>query len=144
MKRSFNLTRFSIEFHSIHYTVSILNHFSYESITQPFYRRIYLLLAHLSRMLICELIVAHGPASVVARRPSVRRPQCSNIFFSETAWPIKAKFNVKPHWVGGTKFCSRHVGHMTKMAAAPIYHGKTPSKIFFSRTGTPIFTKLGM
>ena len=33
-------------------------------------------------------------------------------------------------------------GHMTKMAAMPIY-GKNPSKIFF-RTGGPIFTKLGM
>ena len=32
---------------------------------------------------------------------------------------------------------------MTKMAATPIY-GKNPSKIFFSRTGGPIFTKLGM
>ena len=72
-----------------------------------------------------------------------RRPQCSNIFFSETAWPIKAKFYVEPPWVGGTKFCLRHLGHMTKMAATPIY-GKTPTKIFFSRTGGPIFTKLGM
>ena len=44
---------------------------------------------------------------------------------------------------GGTIFCSRHLGHMTKMAATPIY-GKNPSKIFFSRTGGPIFTKLGM
>ena len=34
-------------------------------------------------------------------------------------------------------------GHMTKMAAMPIY-GKNLSKIFFSRTGGPIFTKLGM
>ena len=34
-------------------------------------------------------------------------------------------------------------GHMTKMAAMPIY-GKNPSKIFFSRTGGPISTKLGM
>ena len=100
-------------------------------------------LAHLSRRLIGELIVY--PWSGV-RRPSVvvrRRPQCSNIFFSETAWPIKAKFYVEPPWVGGTKFCSRHLGHMTKMAAMPIY-GKNPSKIFFSRTGGPIFTKLGM
>ena len=32
---------------------------------------------------------------------------------------------------------------MTKMAAMPIY-GKNPSKIFDSRTGWPIFTKLGM
>ena len=34
-------------------------------------------------------------------------------------------------------------GHMTKMAAMPIY-GKNPSKIFFSGTGGPILTKLGM
>ena len=33
-------------------------------------------------------------------------------------------------------------GHMTKMAAMPIY-GKNPSKIF-SRTGELISTKLGM
>ena len=72
-----------------------------------------------------------------------RRPQCSNIFFSETAWPIKANFYVEPPWVEGMKFCWLHLGHVTKMAATPIY-GKNPSKIFFSRTGGPIFTKLGM
>ena len=99
-----------------------------------------LLLAHLSRRLIGELIVY--PWSGV--RPSVGVcSQCSNIFFSETAGPIKAKFYVEPPWVGGTIFCSRHLGHMTKMAATPIY-GKNPSKIFFSRTGGPIFTKLIM
>ena len=32
---------------------------------------------------------------------------------------------------------------MTKMAAMPIY-GKNPSRIFFSGTGGPISTKLGM
>ena len=104
----------------------------------------FFLLAHLSRRLIGELIVyqwsgVRCPSSSVVRR----RPQCSNIFLSETAWPIKAKFYVEPPWVGGTKFCSRHLGHMTKMAATPIY-GKNPSKIFFSRTGGPIFTKLSM
>ena len=75
--------------------------------------------------LICELIVypwIRRPSYVVRRR---RRPQCSKIFFSETAWPIKAKFYVEPPWVGGTKVCSRHLGHMTKMAATPIY-GKNP------------------
>ena len=77
------------------------------------------------------------------RRTSVRRPQCSNIFFSETAWSIKAKFYVEPPWVGGTKVYINGPGHMTKMAAMPIY-GKNPSKIFFSRTGGPIFMKLGM
>ena len=99
-------------------------------------------LAHLSRRLKGELIVY--PWSGVRRR---RRPSSSftisNIFFSETAWPIKAKFYKEPSWVGGTKVCSRHLSHMTKMAAMPIY-GKNPSKIFFSRTGGPIFTKLGM
>ena len=44
-------------------------------------------------------------------RPSIR-PQCSKIF-SKTAW------------VGGTKVCSRHLGHMTKMAATTIYTVKT-------------------
>ena len=33
--------------------------------------------------------------------------------------------------------------HMTKVAATPIY-GKNHSKIFFSGTGGPISTKLGM
>ena len=91
-------------------------------------------LAHLSQRLIGELIVY--PWSDVCRS------QCSNIFFSETAWPIKAKFYVEPPWVGGTKFCLRHVCHMTKMATTPIY-GKNPSKIF-SGTGGPISMKLGM
>ena len=93
-------------------------------------------------MLIGELIVY--PWSGVRRRrsrPSVRRSQCSNIFFSEDTWPIKAKFYVEPPWKE-TKFCSRHVGHMTKMVATPIY-GKNSSKIF-SGTGGPISIKLGM
>ena len=34
-------------------------------------------------------------------------------------------------------------GHMTKMAAMPLY-GKNPSKIFFSGTGGPISMKLSM
>ena len=46
-----------------------------------------------------------------------------------------------PPWEGELKICLQHLGHMTKMAAMPIY-GKNPSKIFFSRTGRPISTKL--
>ena len=98
-------------------------------------------LAHLSRRLTGELI---GYPWI--RRPwlSVRRLfTFSNIFSSETAWPIKAKFYVEPPWEGGTKVCINGPGHMTKMAAMSIY-GKNPSKIFFSRTGWPISTKLGM
>ena len=73
-------------------------------------------LAHLSQRLICELIVY--PCSGVRPSSSVCRP-ISNIF-SKTACPIKAKFHVGSAWVGGTKDCSRHPYHMTKMAATPI------------------------
>ena len=102
-------------------------------------------LAHLSQRLIGELIVysCSGVRPSVVRRRRRTSSTISNIFFSETAGPIKAKFYLEPPWVGGTIFCSRHLGHMTKMAATPIY-GKNPSKIFFSRTGRRIFTKLGM
>ena len=44
----------------------------------------------------------------------------SNIF-SETYGPIEAKFHMEPSWDGGTKVCSNGLGHMTKMAAMPIY-----------------------
>ena len=63
------------------------------------------------------------PWSGIRRRPSVVSP--SVIFFSETAWPIKAKIYVEPPWVGGTNFCWRHLGHMTKMTDTPIYGKKT-------------------
>ena len=62
------------------------------------------------------------PASVV------RLFTFSYIFSSETAWPIKAKFYVEPPWEGGeggTKVCINGPGHMTKMAAMPIYMVKT-------------------
>ena len=39
--------------------------------------------------------------------------------------------------------CMNNPGHMTKMATMPI-NGKNASKIFFSRTGESISTKLGM
>ena len=75
-------------------------------------------------------------------RPSVvvRPFTFSNVFSSETALPIKAKFYLEPPWEGGTKVYINGPGHMTKMAAMPIY-SKNPSKIL-SRTwcvalGTP-------
>ena len=77
---------------------------------------------------------------MVRWRCSSTRPQCL-IIFSATAGRIKAKFYVEPPWVGGTKFCSQHLGHMTKMAATPIY-GKNTSRIFFPGTGRPISTQL--
>ena len=51
----------------------------------------------------------------------------SNIISSETTGPIEAKFHVEPPWVGGAKVCSNGPGHMTKMAAMPIY-GKNLKK----------------
>ena len=44
------------------------------------------------------------------------------IFFSSiTSSAIEAKFHVKPPWDGGKKACSNGPGHMTNLAAMPIY-----------------------
>ena len=43
------------------------------------------------------------------------------IFFSETAWSIKAKFHLEPPWEGRMKVYINGPGHMTKMSAMPIY-----------------------
>ena len=67
----------------------------------------------------------------------------SKMFFSDTTWPIKLKFYMEPPLVGGMKVYSWDFGHMTKMAAMPIY-GKNSSKIFFTRTDRPLSMKLGM
>ena len=85
----------------------------------------------------------HGPASV--RRPSRvrRRPSFTMLKDLLQHRLANQSQNVEPPWVGGTKVCSRHPGRMTKVAATPI-SGKNPPKIFFSRTGWPISTKLGM
>ena len=80
-----------------------------------------LLLARLSQRLIGELIVY--PCSGVCCH---RCPPFSNVF-SETAWPIKAKFYVEPPWEGGTKVYINGPGRMTKMASMPIY-GKNLQK----------------
>ena len=45
----------------------------------------------------------------------------SNIFSSETIGQIEGKFPVEPPWDGGTKLCSNGPGHMTKLAAMPVY-----------------------
>ena len=48
-------------------------------------------------------------------------------FFLGTARLIEAKFHVESPWDGGTKVCSNGPGHMTNMAAMPIY-GKNLKK----------------
>ena len=61
--------------------------------------------------------------SLYDRQASVvrRRPHTLNIFSSETTRPIKVKFHIELLWDGGTKVCSNGPGHMTKVAAMPIY-----------------------
>ena len=56
------------------------------------------------------------------RRPSVVRPSTiSNDFSSEITGPIATKFHKQPSGTLGEKNCSNGLGHMTNMAAMPIY-----------------------
>ena len=73
------------------------------------------ILAHLSQRLTGEL--KGYPWSGVRRRPFT----ISNVYSSETAWPIKTKFYVEPPWQAGKKVYINGPGHMTKMTAMPIY-----------------------
>ena len=45
----------------------------------------------------------------------------ANFFSLEMAKPIEAKFHMEPPWDEGTKVCLNGPGHMTNMAAIPIY-----------------------
>ena len=85
----------------------------------------------------------YSKASVVSPS-SVRRPSTfSNILSSETTGPIEAKFYMKVQWDTGNEILFGHLGHMTKMAATPIY-GEKPSKIFFSGPCGLIAMKFGI
>ena len=96
--------------------------------------RLVAFLAHLSRRLIGELIVwSVRPSSSTMLKHLLLRNHLAD----------QSQILYEPPWVEGTKVCSRHPGHMTKMAATLIY-GKNLSKIFFSGTGGPISTKLSM
>ena len=66
----------------------------------------------------------------------------SNIFFSETAWPIKAKFRVKPPWEVGKKVYINGTGHMTRWLPFS-FMVKTFKNILY-RTNSPMIMKLGM
>ena len=78
-------------------------------------------LAHLSQRLIGELIVYPCSGVRRCRRCCCHHPSFSKVSSSETGWPIKANFYVEPPWEGGTKVFIIGPGHMTKMAAKPIY-----------------------
>ena len=79
-------------------------------------------LAHLSQRLIGELI---GYPWSGVRRPS--QFQTSSPLKPLGQFAIKAKFYMEPPWEGGTKVYINGPGHMTKMAAMPIY-GKNLKK----------------
>ena len=71
---------------------------------------------------------ACGPSYVVVRTYVRRRrrfPQFQTFSPPKPLAQEKTKFYVEPPWVRGTKVCSRHPGHMTNIAATPIY-GKNP------------------
>ena len=51
----------------------------------------------------------------------------ANFFSLETTRPIEGKFLVEPPWDWRTNICSNGPGHMTNMAAIPIY-GKNLKK----------------
>ena len=65
-----------------------------------------------------------------------------HIVFSQTIGPIELKFHVKTPYDKSAKIYTKYFGHMTKMAATPIY-GKNLLKIF-SRTRRPVTLRLGM
>ena len=48
-----------------------------------------------------------------------------NLVFSQTIDPIELTFHAKTPYDKIRKMYSKHLGHMTKMAATPI-HGKNP------------------
>ena len=75
--------------------------------------------------------------------PGSLRFTFSNFFFLETARTIEARFHVEPPHDGGMKVCSNGPGHMTNMAAMPVY-GKNHKKIFFSGTKQPMTLTVGM
>ena len=73
-------------------------------------KKIFNLLENYLKILACSQVSDRCPLSYL-----------SKIFSSETTWQIKAKFYAEPPWEGGTKLCTNGPGHMTKIAAMPIY-----------------------
>ena len=71
------------------------------------------------KYLIVSLVFPHLGFFLIAPFPDL----CLLVPF----WPVKAKFYVKHLKDGETNVYIDNLGHMTKMAAMPIY-GKNPSK----------------
>ena len=54
------------------------------------------------------------------------------VFSLKNAKLIEAKFHLYPPWNGGRNVCSNGPGHMTYMAAMPIY-GKNPYNLLWNQ-----------
>ena len=83
-----------------------------------------LLLAHLSRRLREAYSIGRLRCPSSVNSPST----ILNDFSSETTGRIATKFHIQPPGPVGKKRCSNGLGHMTNMAAMPIY-GKNLKKI---------------
>ena len=66
-----------------------------------------------------------------------------NIVSSETTRPFELKFHMKTPYDRLAKIYAKCTGHMTKMAATPIY-GKNPLNAFYSGTKRPMALGLCM
>ena len=64
-------------------------------------------------------------------------------FFSKTVDLFESKCHVEDFGRTEIIIYTNGLGHITQMAAMPIF-GKCPSKTFFPRTSGPIASKLGM
>ena len=73
-------------------------------------KKIFSILENYLKILACSQVSDRCPLSYL-----------SKIFASETTLPIKAKIYAESSWEGGTKLCTNGPGHMTKIAAMPIY-----------------------
>ena len=100
-----------------------------------------ILLAHLSRRLVGELIVytwsGVRPSSVVVRRrPSSSSSTISNMNISATSGPIATKFYLKHHWVGGKAalgFGPDRIRTLVSMAT------ESSHRVIMEKTVSPLF-----
>ena len=74
--------------------------------------------------------MAGRPSVVRCCRRRHRHSQCSKIFFSETALPVKANFYVEPPWVGGNDILFAASGSYDQDGRHAIY-GKNIQKSSF-------------
>ena len=80
------------------------------------------------------------PGELIGKKPP--SSQFLEDFFYETTGPISFKFHMQSPGNGGKKVYIFRPGHLTKMAAMPMY-SKNLKKIFFSRDTGPIALKPG-